>query len=161
MAEPQKDLTELLQRAFRYALSLVRDRATAEDIVQEACLAITKRGGPWEPGYVLTAVRNKYIDRCRRAGIMKIDPLGEIDVADANTPVPMSDELSGDMERALGRLSPGERELIYLAIVEQWSMQEIATMTGKPRGTVLSGVHRAKEKLRQWLSSCGQNQVSK
>jgi RNA polymerase sigma-70 factor (ECF subfamily) len=55
------------------------------------------------------------------------------------------------LERALSRLRPGDRELLYLNAVEGYSTREIGNLIGKPRGTVLSSLHRAKQKLREQI----------
>ena len=57
---------------------------------------------------------------------------------------PSHDALSA----ALAELSPGERELLFLAVIEEYTAVEIARLTGRPRGTVLSSIHRTKQKLR-------------
>jgi RNA polymerase sigma-70 factor (ECF subfamily) len=57
-----------------------------------------------------------------------------------------------DLHQALGRLKRSERELLYLAIVESYTATEIAEITGRPRGTVLSTLHRSKQKLRDLLT---------
>jgi RNA polymerase sigma-70 factor (ECF subfamily) len=154
MADRDEELGELLQRAFRYALSLTHARNEAEDLVQDACLGIARNGGPWQIGYLMTAIRNRYIDRCRRDGVLRLHPLGEIDVPDPSAiELPTDTSLGEPLEQALARLNPGERELIFLSAVEGYSTKQIVTFTGRPRGSVLSGIHRAKEKLRQWLSA--------
>ena len=56
------------------------------------------------------------------------------------------------LEEALGSLRPPEREALYLATVEDYTAQEIADLTGRPRGTVLSMIHRARKKLRGFLT---------
>jgi len=55
------------------------------------------------------------------------------------------------LHKALGRLRVEERETLFLAVVEGFSTQEIAAMTNRPRGTVLSMLHRTKSKLRKLL----------
>ena len=52
-----------------------------------------------------------------------------------------------DLETILRRLSPHERELLYLNCVEDFTAAEIGSLTGQPRGTVLSQLARAKQKL--------------
>ena len=152
MADPTHDLSDLLQQAFRYALALSHNRAVAEELVQDACVGIARRGGPWERGYLLASVRNRFIDRCRRNGLLKFEPLVDQDVAGpAETPA-IDAALDASLETALGRLKSGEREMLYLAAVEEYTMNEIAELTGRPVGTVLSGIHRAKQKLREWLT---------
>jgi RNA polymerase sigma-70 factor (ECF subfamily) len=60
-----------------------------------------------------------------------------------------------EVNHALGHLRPREREALYLSAVESYTAQEIADLTGSPRGTVLSLLHRAKGKLREILGPRG------
>jgi len=149
MNPPPDELDDLLQRAYRYALALTHDPSLAEDLVQEACVSIARRGGPWQAGYMFAAVRSRFIDGCRRNGVVAFERIGEMDFAG---PEAIDTTLDGTLERALARLKPADRELLMLAIVEEYSTKEIAALTGRPLGTVLSSIHRAKLKLREWLS---------
>jgi RNA polymerase sigma-70 factor (ECF subfamily) len=47
----------------------------------------------------------------------------------------------------LSELRPEEREALFLHEVEGYTASEISRMTGQPRGTVLSLMHRARERL--------------
>lgn len=147
-------LDELLQSAYRYALSLAHDPAAAEDLVQEACIAVLSMGASWGKPYLFTTIRNRFIDHYRRSQRVLFVPLdGGDDLADDHD---RADELpdvlqSGAIDRALGVLRVEERETLYLAIVEGYTAQEIADFTGRPRGTVLSLLHRTKRKLREIL----------
>lgn len=143
------DLDDLLQRAYRYALSLARDEDTARDLVQDACLSIARRGGPWKAGYVLTSVRNRFIDTTRRAD----HHTREVEEHDATTdaPSPFDGEAPG-LAEALATLRPIEREVLFLHAVEGFSASQIGALTDQPRGTVLSLLHRTKAKLRPLLS---------
>ncbi len=146
--DPGTDLDELLQRGFPYALSLTHDRARAEDLLQEACLRLSRRDGPWRFNYLATVVRNLTIDQHRRSQKVAFEPLGEdSSVERVNV---LHDEA---LERALSRLRPGDRELLYLNAVEGYSTREISSLVGKPRGTVLSALHRAKQKLREQITN--------
>ena len=150
MSEAPASIDELLQSGFRYALSLVHDRATAEELLQEACARIARAGGPWRLQYMIPVIRNSFRDQLRRRGRAQTVRLDE-----ADAPACIEDHTSGfddAMERALGTLRPEERELLFLSVVEGYSVDEIAELSVKPRGTVLSMVHRAKEKLRRVLS---------
>lgn len=42
--------------------------------------------------------------------------------------------------------------MLFLTAVEGYTTAEIAQLTGRPRGTILSALHRAKKKLRQLLA---------
>lgn len=138
-------LDEVLQRGYRYAFSLANDPEEARDLVQEACLRITRRGGPWTVPYLHTVIRNAYIDECRRGRILSFRPLEE-----ANAVYSHSVNRDPDLGAALQSLTFLERELLFLSVVEGYTAAEIAHQTGRPRGTILSALHRTKAKLRQW-----------
>ena len=68
---------------------------------------------------------------------------------------PLPDSAAGariDLQRALARLSDGERLCVTLNHGEGLSHSEIVDMTGLPLGTVKSHVQRGTEKLRKLLS---------
>ncbi len=158
MADGLADLNDLLQRAFRYALSLTRDRNRAEDLVQDACLALSRGGGPWRIGYMIAVIRNRHIDLGRRHQAITFHSLGERDIA--SVPDGLREPIDPDLDSALASLRPDERELLFLSAVEAYSASEIAELTGRPRGTVLSAIYRAKGKLRALLSSVAQAEIS-
>jgi len=147
-------LDALLERGFRYAYSLTHDRATAEDLLQEACLAVVKAEGRWDRAYLFSAVRTRYINRIRRLDLLVIDPQEEIEARDRTV---VGDVLGmeaaiirrEEMQEALAGLNPNEREVLYLAAVEDYTAREIGELTERPRGTVLSLLHRARKKLRK------------
>lgn len=154
----QQEIDAMLQAGFRYACSLTHDRGEAEDLLQEACVSILGAGAPWERAYLFTTIRNRFIDRYRRNQKVLFLPLeGEFDgelveprLADERWDAP--DYLgNGQLDRALAALRPEERETIYLAVVEGYTAQEIGDLTGRPRGTILSLLHRTRHKLRRLL----------
>jgi RNA polymerase sigma factor (sigma-70 family) len=154
--EVPDSIDELLDRAYRYAFSLAHDAIEAEDLLQEACLSILASGGSWERAYVFATIRNRFIDRYRRNRkilFLSLDNEGqetEGDFADLNWDVP--DVLqNGHLGRALGSLRAEEREALFLAVVEGYTAEEIAKLTSRPRGTVLSLLYRTKAKLRDLL----------
>jgi RNA polymerase sigma-70 factor (ECF subfamily) len=55
------------------------------------------------------------------------------------------------LTKALDRLNPEERSALYLSAAEGYTAQEIADLFGKPRGTILSMMFRAKKKLQRLL----------
>ncbi len=143
-------LEELLQSGFRYALSLTHNSAQADDLLQEACLSIIQADGPWHRGYLFTTIRNRFIDQYRAQARRPKEELGVPDYP----LVPDETTLLADQEtvdQALARLRPPEREALYLSTFESYTAQEIADLTGRPRGTILSLIHHAKGKLRDFL----------
>ena len=146
-------LAAILERGYRYALALTHDESRAEDLLHDAVVAVLRRRPLNEAGYLLTTIRNRFIDLYRRERLVVMQPLdesGDEALLALDTPDPTLDpEL---LEQALGTLRPPEREAIYLAGVEQYTAQEIADLTGRPRGTVLSLIHRARRKLRSYMA---------
>ncbi len=146
------ELTSLLQRGYRYALSLTHDEARAEDLLQDALVALLRRGPLRGVGYLITTIRNRFIDLYRRERLVvmtPIDEVGEDALGAFNAPDPVIDPER--LEQGLATLRPAEREALYLAGVEGYTAQEIANLTRRPRGTVLSLIHRARHKLRAFF----------
>lgn len=140
---------ERLQTGYRYALALTHHPADAEDLVQEAWLNLCRRyGGVTANALLFTAVRNLFVDQCRRRKIVQFESLDEPDPAPL--PAAPSEEpgLQGDVAALLGALRPIEREVIFLHYYEGRTADEIGQLTNHPRGTILSLLHRALAKLR-------------
>lgn len=142
--------TAFLQAGYRYALALTHQSHDAEDLVQEAWINLSRRYGGVESRAVLfTAVRNLFIDQCRRRKIVPFEPL------DMTAPPSIASEpdgepgLAGDVARLLGCLRPVEREALFLHYYEGRTAEEIGQLTSQPRGTVLSLLHRAIARLRE------------
>ncbi|MEM1055394.1 MAG: RNA polymerase sigma factor [Bacteroidota bacterium] len=148
-------LDALLQRAYRYALSLTHDADAARDLVQDASLSVARRGGPWHAGYLLTAVRNRFLDLRRRPLLFDhdVDEGALDDPSDDAAPDDLAPFAAEALNGALGELREAEREVLYLHAVEGLTASEIGALTERPRGTVLSLLHRTKKKLRARLGA--------
>src|SRR5437867_1834294 len=150
------DIDGLLEAGYRYAFALAHDASDAEDLLQDAVVSILAAGGAWERHYLFVTIRNRFIDRRRRnrkilfLALDTDDERHEVDLADQNWEAP--DVFSADLlQEALGALRSVEREALFLSIVEGYTAEEIARMTGRSRGTILSILYRTKAKLRKLL----------
>jgi len=143
---------DLLNVGFRYALSLVHDEHEAEDLVQESWLRLyKKRGRKINKSLLFTTIRNLSIDQYRRGKLVVFTEFDEErDFADS--PSFLSELTMRDLEVALAGLRPEERESIFLNSVEGYTVQEIASFTQRSRGTVLSLIHRGKQKMSKVLN---------
>lgn len=136
-----------MQSGYRYALSLTHHAHDAEDLLQEAWLNLCRRYGAVSSRAALyTAIRNLFIDRCRRNRVIAFDSFEEVNEPIAGTQS-QPPGTADDVEILLGQLRPGEREVVYLHHIEGHTAEEISVMTRQPRGTVLSLLHRALKKL--------------
>ncbi len=153
-SDQDRELEVLLTQGFRFALSLTHDRSRAEDLLQDAWLSILNGRRPRHLGYLRQTIRNRFYDQERRSRLVRFEALN----AAENESAPGSESLPDhverrDVERALGVLRPRERETLFLATVEGYSVREIARETGQAQGTVASLLRRSKSKVRQWLQA--------
>ena len=152
------DLEAFLQSGYGYAFSLTHDASRAEDLVQEACIKLLDRQLPWHKGYFFATIRNRFIEIYRRKMKFPTESLSDLGYqATAAIQVETGDpeKIVADKEsldRALAMLKPEEREVLYLSVVEGYSAKELADLTGRPRNTILSLIHRIKNKLRTLLA---------
>ena len=138
------------------ALRHVGDRAVASDVVQDAVLHWWSRF----PGFVLVAsvrsylypvVRHAALDRLRRdrgRSRSDLDALGaEADGGEAVGAGPGLEDVR-DLDEALARLAPGQREVLLLHFGDGLSLSEIAAALELPLGTVKSRLGTALAALR-------------
>ena len=147
-APPSLSAEELLQSGFQYAYALTHHYHDAEDLVQTAWLKLYQRYAKMTTkALFFTIIRNPYIDQYRRRQRVRfITPTGEHEYLSASGATAGEDtKVAIDQMRA--KLRDIEREALFLHVVEGYSANEIASMTGRPRGTVLSLIHRSKKKL--------------
>ena len=137
---------------YRYAAWLSRDKAIAEDVVQEAMLRAWKsldalRDDNAAKQWLLTIVRRenaRYFER-RRLETVDIDNLTASQAALlAETP----DRERDDLREAIFGLDDDYREPLVLQVLMGYSTNEIAEMMGLKQGAVLTRLHRARHKLK-------------
>jgi RNA polymerase sigma-70 factor (ECF subfamily) len=139
----------LLNAGYRFAFALTHSESDAEDLVQTAFLRLQVRYGAVESVPLLyTTIRHLFYDGVRRENVLAFEPLVPFDetIADPDARVERIDARV-DVGALLATLRPEEREALYLSAVVGFTTREIAELTGQPRNTVLSLVHRARGKL--------------
>ena len=162
-------LAELYDRygrlAFGLAYRILGERGTAEDVVQEAYLAVWRRSTSFRAdrgsarAWLMSIVHNAAIDRRRgrfkrEQEAVPIDDLSfmlETGADDAFAVV--SEQIEAEQIRtALGTLPTEQREAIELAYFGGFTQQEISDRTGTPLGTVKSRMRLGLQKLRSLLA---------
>ncbi|GAB4388332.1 MAG: sigma-70 family RNA polymerase sigma factor [Albidovulum sp.] len=135
----------------------------AEEVVQEAMLAVWHKAAQFDPGrasasaWIYRIARNRQIDIFRREGRPVPDELTQ-----APPPEPdASDALAFDQEArrlraALDALPPEQRDMVERAYLGELSHSEIACDTGLPLGTIKSRIRLALERLRHELKDLRQ-----
>jgi RNA polymerase sigma-70 factor, ECF subfamily len=141
---------------YRLAYRLVGDRHEAEDLVQEAFRSAWKsresfRAEGGHRAWLAAILRRRVVDHWRRPrppAVLADERCLEVEIPGAN---PGRDELTDEMQNALGRLPDELRETLLLVVVTELTHQEAADLLGIPLGTVLSRVSRARKHLREYL----------
>ena len=143
------------QDMYRYAAWLSRDRAIAEDVVQESLLRAWKsldalRDAAAAKHWLLTIVRRenaRYFER-RRLETVDVDDLAPSQEA---LLAEQPDHELDDVRAAIYRLEDDYREPLVLQVLMGYSTKEIAGLMELKQGAVLTRLHRARLKLREEL----------
>jgi RNA polymerase sigma-70 factor (ECF subfamily) len=157
------------RHVYNIAYRMTGNEADARDLSQEAFLRVYRALRRVQPGAPLESwlyriVSNLYIDLLRRrprARIESLDapidtPRGEMarefpDVAANPEAVFEREHIDGEIQLALGVLSPDLRMVVVLSDIEGFAYEEIAAILRVPLGTVKSRLHRARHVLQQRL----------
>jgi len=137
------------------ALALTRNRAAAEDLVQDAvCNALSAQSsfipGTNFPAWMHRILRNRFISNLRkRRDTTDIDDVPSSVFA---TEAPHEDRLAlKELAQAMTRLPPDQREALVMVVVHGMSYEALAEATGCAVGTAKSRVFRARRQLEAWL----------
>lgn len=146
----------VIPRLRRYARALTGDVMQADDLVQDTLeRALTKRH-LWRPdsdlrAWMFTLMHNIFINQVRAR---PSETTSSLDAEALNVPARSSpvDLLEvGDIDAAIRRLPDEQRAVLLLVALEQLSYGETARVLEIPVGTVMSRLHRARERVRVML----------
>lgn len=144
---------------FAYVLSLLRDRAAAEDVTAAAFERAYRRQATFDPGkgtqraWLFVIARNAALDELRRrkrTAALLTDP--EDPAAHAATADAGDDDAPArraTVRAALEALAPRDRELIALKFHAGLGNAEIAKVLGVSESNAGTRVHRAVTRLRK------------
>ena len=146
----------------RIARTMSRSQAEADDLAQETLVkafrAMENFDGAYPRAWLARIARNTAINRDQRnREFLLADDSGTVepepDPGDVSDPedIVLSQVIDEDLRRALDELPPAFRVLVQLVDVEDMSYQEAADALEIPIGTVMSRLHRARNRLRRSL----------
>jgi RNA polymerase sigma-70 factor (ECF subfamily) len=138
----------------RYARALTRDLTRADDLVQSCLMRAFAKQHLWQPGthlrgWLFTLLHNQHVNevRClvREGKTVSIEDAAPVLIIQSNA----IDALQlRDLERALGKLAPEQRQVILLIGLEGMSYEAVASILDLPIGTVRSRLSRGRDQLR-------------
>jgi RNA polymerase sigma-70 factor (ECF subfamily) len=149
------DIVGQLGSLRRYARSLTRDGADAEDLVHDALVRAYERRGTFRAGgnlraWLLTIVHNVFIDRMRsrRSEAARIEQAGHL--TDGSVPASQDHSVRlSQVREAFLALPEEQRSALHLVAIEGLSYAEAAEVSGVPLGTLMSRIGRARAALRE------------
>lgn len=138
---------------YGFALSIVKNRHDAEDILQDTYLRIHAAAGSYTPNgspmpWILTITRNLALMKLRqraRTGDLPEEELFALESPD----IPPDEKLV--LEQAMQALGDEERQVVMLHAIAGFKHREIAQMLDMALPTVLSKYNRALKKLKTRL----------
>lgn len=198
-SERSRDLSALLSRAglgdraafatlydrtsphlFAVVLRICRDRAQAEDILQEVYVNVWRAASGFDAAqsqpltWLTSIARNRAIDSLRRSQTQpQLQTIHTGDDEDSDVYDTTADDNPGPLEllsrasdaRALAHcmqdLSASQRQSVALAFYDGLSHAEVAEKMGQPLGTVKSWVRRALLSLKSCLEKAVQRDADK
>lgn len=148
-------------KLFGLALRMLRDRAAAEDAVQDAFVDIWRQAASFDPArgaafaWAAVIVRHRAIDALRRDGRNPAarNPVEIDEIAPLVAPGGAGTVELMALMRCLGELEPEVQKMILLAYLEGHSREELAESFERPVNTVKTWLRRGLQALRGCLEA--------
>ena len=145
----------LIPALRRYARALVRNRATADDLVQDCLERAVRRWHQYREGevraWLFAILHNLAVDQFRKVAArgrhVAIDATSEDHFGEAAAQEHRL--MYQDVLNKLARLPEEQRAVLLLVAVEDLSYADAARVLNIPLGTVMSRLSRARERLQQ------------
>lgn len=140
---------------YRVAFRLTGNSVEAEDLVQESysqawqkidSLRDTGKMRSW----MFAILRNQYLKRNRAKRPFVSEDVESI--ADPQSLAPQDANSTELIQQALDQLDEDQRLPILLVSMEGVSVEEASEIIGVPRGTILSRMHRGRQKLKDIIT---------
>ncbi|WP_299795632.1 RNA polymerase sigma factor [uncultured Shewanella sp.] len=141
---------EQLQGLYRYCFCLTAEHGSAEDLLQTSLEKWIRRNKEVEysHAYIRKIIRNQFVDECRREQKIAFEAIEE------HTPLLLDESCLETLqiqhhliEQVFNLLNAAEREVLYLWAIDGYSASEISEELNQPRGTILSRLHRIRQKV--------------
>lgn len=162
-----------LDDVYRFARSLTRDEADAEDVVQETYLRAFRSWQTFQEGtdirrWLFTIARNVFLrsrEKAQREVTLDDDGAEAVDAAAASEawlrrgldPILASADLGPAIQQALAAIPETFRSVVVLVDMEDQSYEDAAEVLGVPVGTVRSRLFRGRKLLQERLLAYAQD----
>jgi RNA polymerase sigma-70 factor (ECF subfamily) len=153
MNEFARTLKAQIPRLRRYARALTRDVVRADDLVQSCLTRAVAKQHLWQPGtnlraWLFTILHNQHVNDVRRG----VRDGNNVELTEATQLTVQPNAIPTlelrDLETAIGKLPPEQRQVILLVGLEGMAYEEVAKVLKVPVGTVRSRLSRGRDQLR-------------
>ena len=154
--DPRDELVEHLGAMRAFAMSLTRNSATADDMVQDALVKAWTKIDSFQAGtnlraWLFTIVRNTYYSHHRKARREVADVDGVFSDKMAQKPDHDGRLQMRDFNTAFEELTDEQREALILVGAEGFSYEDAAETCGVAVGTIKSRVNRGRARLAELM----------
>ena len=154
--DPRDELVSHLPALRAFALSLTRDGASADDLVQDTIVKAWTNMDKFQPGtnlraWLFTILRNNFYSARRKTKREVPDSDGIHAARQATRPEHDGRLALHDFRAAFSHLPDEQREALILVGALGFSYEEAAEMTGVAVGTVKSRANRGRRRLAELL----------
>jgi RNA polymerase sigma factor (sigma-70 family) len=148
------------RRVFGLTLSILRDRAAAEEAAQESLVRAWRHASVYDPrrgsvaAWLLTIARNVSINMLPTRRFDPVDPEALLTLEGKRPPQDRTEAQVVDAEllrKPLARLPGDQRRALVLAAFYGFTAREISELDGVPLGTVKTRIRSGMLKLRSQL----------
>ena len=169
MARDQAAIQEVMELyggvVFGIAKRVLLDPSMAEEVAQDAFLALWRRPGAYDPArgslqaFLLGVTRNKAIDLVRKEETIKRTKeslTSELETASTETSPHEGLVERQQVREALGALTDVQKEAVVLAYFGGRTYREVAEELGIPEGTAKTRLRDGLTRLRQLMVQTGE-----
>ena len=154
--DPRSELVDHLPALRAFALSLTREGASADDLVQDTIVKAWTNIEKFQPGtnlraWLFTILRNTFYSARRKTRREVSDSDGIHAARQATRPEHDGRLALTDFKAAFAQLPDEQREALILVGASGFSYDDAARMTGVAVGTVKSRANRGRRKLAELL----------
>lgn len=150
-------------RVYRFVLRLVRNEATAEDLISEVFLDVWRQAAKFEgrsavSTWMLSMARFKALSALRRRTEDELDDetAGAIEDPEDDPETALAKKDKGAaLRQCLEKLSAEHREIVDLVYYHEKSVAEVSSIVGIPEATVKTRMFYARKKLSELLKEQG------
>ena len=150
----RRQIASLLPELRGFARFLARDRAAADDLVQDAVMRALAALGQFQPGtslkaWMFTILRNAFYEQIRRSKREAAAIEAKFDAEEHTEPQQDARSDINDLQELIWTLPPLLREALILVGAQELSHDEAAAVCNVPVGTMKARLSRARVALAQ------------